>query len=91
MGGTSDEPQPGFDYWLSFRGQGEYQDPEINLNGRRERAKGNMTDILTSAAGDFIRDNEARPFCLYLSHKAVHSPFVPPERHAGLFEGLTIH
>jgi N-acetylglucosamine-6-sulfatase len=27
---------------------------------------------------------------MYLSHKAVHSPFQPPERHAGLFAGLAV-
>jgi N-acetylglucosamine-6-sulfatase len=90
MGGSSDAPQPGFDHWLSFRGQGEYQDPEINLNGVRQRVKGNMTDILTQAAAQFIRENAARPFCVYLSHKAVHAPFQPPERHAHLFEGLSV-
>lgn len=88
MGGASDAPQPGFDHWLSFRGQGEYQDPEINLNGVRQRVPGNMTDILTQAAARFIRENASRPFCVYLSHKAVHAPFQPPERHARLFEGL---
>ncbi|MGH9661594.1 MAG: sulfatase-like hydrolase/transferase, partial [Bryobacteraceae bacterium] len=29
MGGASDEPRPGFDHWVSFRGQGEYRNPEI--------------------------------------------------------------
>ena len=43
MGGASDEPQPGFHQWVSFRGQGEYQDPEFNRNGAREKQKGNMT------------------------------------------------
>jgi N-acetylglucosamine-6-sulfatase len=90
MGGDSDDPQAGFDHWLSFRGQGEYENPEVNRNGARERARGNMTDILTEEAERFIRDNAARPFCLYLSHKAVHSPFQPPERHAGLFAGLPV-
>ncbi|HEX6192269.1 MAG TPA: sulfatase-like hydrolase/transferase, partial [Chitinophagaceae bacterium] len=27
MGNSDDMPQPGFDYWLSFRGQGVYNDP----------------------------------------------------------------
>ncbi|MEX2264839.1 MAG: sulfatase [Bryobacteraceae bacterium] len=90
MGGSGDEPQPGFHHWLSFRGQGEYENPELNINGLRQRAKGNTTDILTGAAVQFMRENASRPFCLYLSHKAVHSPFQPPERHARLFEGLTV-
>lgn len=90
MGGDSDEPQPGFDEWLSFRGQGEYADPEINRNGTREKRKGYTTEVLTDAARGFIRANVSRPFCLYLSHKAVHAPFQPLERHAKLFEGLTV-
>ncbi len=90
MGGAGDEPQPGFDHWLSFRGQGEYQNPEINLNGVRQRAQGNMTGILTGAALRFMGENASRPFCLYLSHKAVHSPFQPLEQHSRLFEGLTV-
>jgi len=90
MGGDSDAPQPGFDHWFSFRGQGEYSNPEVNIDGARQKAQGNMTDILTSDARRFIRENRSRPFCVYLSHKAVHSPFVPPERHAKLFENMMV-
>jgi N-acetylglucosamine-6-sulfatase len=89
MGGDTDEPQPGFDHWLSFRGQGEYENPEMNRNGVRGRQQGNISDILTHEAGQFIRQNSSRPFCVYLSHKAVHSPFQPPARHANLFAGMT--
>jgi N-acetylglucosamine-6-sulfatase len=85
MGGSTDEPQPGFSHWLSFRGQGEYENPHINRNGVRERARGNMTDVLTGEAARFIRENASRPFCLYLSHKAVHAFFEPPKRYAGIF------
>ncbi|MBI3209574.1 MAG: sulfatase [Candidatus Solibacter usitatus] len=90
MGGVSDAPQAGFDHWLSFRGQGEYENPEINRNGTRLRAQGNMTDILTGEARQFIRDNASQPFCVYLSHKAVHAPFRAPDRHTRLFEGLAM-
>lgn len=90
MGGDSDEPQPGFHQWLSFRGQGEYADPEINHYGTREKRKGYTTEVLTIEATKFIADNASRPFCLYLSHKAVHSPFQPLEKHANLFRGLTV-
>jgi N-acetylglucosamine-6-sulfatase len=50
MGGDSDEPQPGFHEWLSFRGQGEYADPQINRNGVREKRKGYTTEVLTNEA-----------------------------------------
>ena len=88
MGGAGDEPRPGFDHWLSFRGQGEYENPELNINGVRRRVSGNTTDILTDSALRFMRENAARPNFVYLAHKAVHAPFVAPQRHAHLFEGL---
>ena len=88
MGGDSDAPQPGFDQWISFRGQGEYYNPTINRNGVSEKINGYMGDVLTGEARRFIRDNASRPFCLYLSHKAVHYPFQPPKQHANLWAGL---
>ena len=84
MGGGSDEALPGFDDWISFRGQGDFFDPLINFNGDRRRVKGYVTDILTEEAGRFIRDNATRPFFLYLSHKAVHHDFQPAPRHRDL-------
>lgn len=89
MGGDGDDPQPGFHDWLSFRGQGEYVDAEVNHNGNRSKRKGYLTEVLTNEAASFIQANKDKPFCLYLSHKAVHAPFQPLERHAGLFKGMT--
>jgi arylsulfatase A-like enzyme len=85
MGGASDKPQPGFDHWVSFLGQGQYFDPEINVNGTRRKTPGYITDILTEEALRFLRDNSSRPFFLYLSHKAVHYPFEPAPRHRDLY------
>jgi N-acetylglucosamine-6-sulfatase len=85
MGGASDEPRPGFDRWVSFRGQGTYNDPTINFDGKRRQVKGYTTDILTEEALRFIGQNRSRPFLLYLSHKAVHGPFTPAKRHKHLY------
>ncbi len=90
MGGDSDAPQPGFDHWVSFRGQGDYRNPRINRNGSSSQVDGYMTSILTSEATRFIRDNASQPFCLYLSHKAIHYPFQPHPRHANFFQGLPV-
>ncbi|MBN2308947.1 MAG: sulfatase-like hydrolase/transferase, partial [Candidatus Hydrogenedentes bacterium] len=79
------EPRPGFDYWLSFRGQGQYLNPELNENGRAFRAEGYMTDLLTRYAVDWIEQPRDKPFCLLLWHKAVHGPFTPADRHANAF------
>lgn len=81
----SDMPQPGFDRWIAFRGQGEYLDPELNFGGSRRKIKGYITDILTEEAIRFIRQSGDQPFVLYLSHKAVHFDFVVAERHRGLY------
>ncbi|MFO7973347.1 MAG: sulfatase-like hydrolase/transferase [Candidatus Hydrogenedentota bacterium] len=78
-------PRPGFDYWLSFRGQGRYMNPELNQNGQDFKAEGYMTDILTEYAVDWLKRDREKPFCLTLSHKAVHGPFTPAPRHANAF------
>jgi N-acetylglucosamine-6-sulfatase len=88
MGADSDAPQPGFDRWVSFRGQGTYQPSQngLNVDGRPVPQRGYITDELTEYALDWLRQRQAdRPFFLYLSHKAVHSEFVPAERHRGRY------
>lgn len=83
MGSAHDNPRPGFDYWLSFRGQGKYypdsENYTINENGKRIPQDGYITTLLTRRAVDFLeRQKESdKPFFLYLSHKAVHGPFTP--------------
>ncbi|NND69782.1 MAG: sulfatase-like hydrolase/transferase, partial [Halioglobus sp.] len=80
MGGNS-EPRPGFDHWLALPGQGEYEDPVFNINGKEEIIAGYNTDLLTDAAIDFIDRGAERPFYLHLGYKAVHAPFLPAPRH----------
>ena len=38
--GVDDSPRPGFDDWLSVKGQGRYMDPPLNDNGRVVEGKG---------------------------------------------------
>jgi N-acetylglucosamine-6-sulfatase len=94
MGEHDDAPQPGFDRWVSFRGQGVYTDPELNIDGVRQKLPGYTTDILTGQALDWIREHRRaaapRPFFLVLSHKAVHAEFVPAPRHQGRYAAVTI-
>jgi N-acetylglucosamine-6-sulfatase len=85
----SDMPRPGFDQWVSFRGQGVYVDPLLNVNGTRRQVKGYTTDLLTDHALEWLRsvrrNDPNRPFFLYLAHKAVHAEFQPAPRHAGRY------
>lgn len=89
MGGEGDDPQRGFDHWVSFRGQGTYLPSRngLNVNGKRVAQKGYITDELTDYAVDWLDGRKGnKPFMLYLSHKAVHSEFIPAERHQGRYK-----
>lgn len=88
MGHDADDPQPGFDHWVSFRGQGSYLPSKngLNVNGKRAPQKGYITDELTDYALEWLDGTpRSQPYFLYLSHKAVHGDFIPAERHKGLF------
>ncbi|MCI0516719.1 MAG: sulfatase-like hydrolase/transferase [Woeseiaceae bacterium] len=104
--GNDDAPRPGFDTWVSFKGQGQYLDPEISENGRTATVRGYITDIRNARAVEFVQRPRSNPFLLYLSHKAVHpnirqlddgsvvpidgEMFVPPDRHRQLLAGVTV-
>jgi N-acetylglucosamine-6-sulfatase len=94
MGNTGDQPQPGFNKWVSFRGQGTYLPSKngLNVDGQHVPQKGYITDELTDYALDWLNTVPAdQPYFLYLSHKAVHADFVPPERHKGEYAKETFH
>ena len=91
MGHDNDEPRKGFNHWVSFKGQGTYFDPELNLNGSRKSFKGYTTDILADQALEWLKTRtDEDPFLLYLSFKAVHYPFQPAPRHHGRYEDKAI-
>jgi arylsulfatase A len=80
-----DEPQRspnahGFQEALTFAGgalpRGQYFDPQLLHNGKKERFEGYCMDIFTDAAIAFIRQNRDRPFFLYLPANLVHVPLV---------------
>ena len=101
--GVDDAPRPGFDRWVSFKGQGTYHNPELNVDGKPLKASGYTTDILTDYSVEFLKRRHERPFLLYLAHKAIHPEltqyadgsvsdpggglFLPAERHQALYAG----
>jgi len=86
MGEGNDEPRPGFDYWMSHQGQGNYFDTTFNINGKRELLKGYITHRITEKAVDWIKKPHAKPYCLVVGHKAPHGPFVPEPKCAKAFD-----
>jgi N-acetylglucosamine-6-sulfatase len=75
---------------VSFKGQGVYQDPMMNFDGKAVKAPGYMTDILNSNAVAFVEKEHTKPFVLYLAHKAVHGPFTPADRHKDLYANAKV-
>ena len=88
MGGSTAAPRPGFDRWVSFRGQGTYlPSPNgLNVDGQRVPQQGYLTDEITDYCIDWLNSRTGeRPFFIYLSHKAVHAHFTAAERHQGRY------
>ncbi|MGF7170545.1 arylsulfatase A-like enzyme [Sphingobium xanthum] len=106
MGDDTDAPRPGFDRWVSFKGQGTYfptdllspqqlasgERQTLNVDGQVIKRSGYITDELTDYAMDWLEKGRdpSKPFFLYLSHKAVHSDAVPPERYKDQYADLDI-
>lgn len=103
--GNDDSARPGFDYWVSMKGQGTSFDPVLNVNGERSRFSGHTTDVLNRKAVEFLQQAR-RPFCLYVAHKALHpeltqrddgsitdptaARFLPATRHEKLYSDAAI-
>ncbi len=99
MGSSDDNPRRGWDYWVSFRGQGNYfpklrngKIAQLNVNGKRAPQTKYITDELTDYAIDWLksRKDTKQPWLLYLSHKAVHHDFSPAPRHKGKYAHVKI-
>lgn len=93
MGGDSDEPRPGFNQWVSFKGQGVYYNPELNINGKRVKYSDSayVTEVLTDLSIDWLKKQKKdQPFFMYLSHKAVHAEFQPAKRDKGRYSDIQI-
>lgn len=88
MGDEGDAPQPGFDRWVSFKGQGSYLPTAdgLNVDGSKVPQHGYITDELTEYALDWIgKRDRSKPWFMHLAHKAVHAEFIPAPRHAGRY------
>ncbi|MDR7154309.1 arylsulfatase A-like enzyme [Sphingobium xenophagum] len=106
MGFDTDAPREGFDKWVSFKGQGTYFPTELlsperlaagkrqtlNVDGDVVKRTGYITDELTDYAMNWLEKGRdtSKPFFLYLSHKAVHSDPLPPERYKTQYSNLDI-
>jgi N-acetylglucosamine-6-sulfatase len=79
----------GVDEFVTFtvrEGQGQYWDCPLIVNGKETEPKSPyITEELTDRALDYLSRPRQAPFCLYLSHKAVHHDWSPPPDLADLY------
>jgi len=92
MGEENDEPRPGFNWFVTHKGQGKYFDTEFNLNGqRREVVPGYYTHVVTDMAAEWLnRPRGERPWLLMLGHKAPHSFYFPEPKHEHMFDAVRV-
>ena len=88
MGENNDEKRPGFDYFVTHKGQGKYFDTEFNVDGERKVLPGYYTTVVTDLAENWIRREAPgdKPFLLMLGHKAPHSFYVPEPKYEHSFD-----
>jgi arylsulfatase A-like enzyme len=92
MGEENDEKRPGFDYFVTHKGQGKYFDTEFNVDGERKVLPGYYTHVVTDLAEKWIRKSAAgdKPFLLMLGHKAPHSFYFPEPKYEHAFDKVDI-
>lgn len=93
MGENNDEPRPGFDYFVTHKGQGKYFGTEFNFNGeRRETPNAYYTTEVTDIALDWLGkpERQQKPWALCLGHKAPHSFYTPEEKYTHSFDSVRV-
>lgn len=91
MGEDNDEKRPGFDYFVTHKGQGKYYDTEFNVDGNRRVIPGYYTHVVTDLALDWLRARKAdQPFLLMLGHKAPHSFYTPEPKYTNAFQNVRV-
>ena len=90
MGEENDAPRPGFDHFVTHKGQGKYFDTEFAINGERKVLPGYYTHVVTQLAEDWLTRKREKPFLLMLGHKAPHSFYAPEEKYAHSFDDVKI-
>ena len=92
MGENNDEPRPGFNWFVTHKGQGKYFDTEFCINGtKREVLSGYYTTVVTDMAEEWLkRPRDGKPWCLMIGHKAPHSFYFPEEKYKQSFDSVRV-
>ncbi len=92
MGEDNDEPRPGFDWFVTHKGQGKYFDTAFNINGQGAKVvEGYYTHVVTDMAIDWLeKDHGDKPWCLMIGQKAPHSFYFPEPKYEHAFDDVKV-
>jgi arylsulfatase A-like enzyme len=92
MGEENDQKRPGFDYFVTHKGQGKYFDTEFNVDGKRQVIPGYYTHVVTDLVEAWLKQAATadKPFLLMLGHKAPHSFYFPEAKYEHAFDDVKI-
>ena len=90
MGEENDEKRPGFDYFVTHKGQGKYFDTEFNVDGKRATLPGYYTHVVTDMAEAWLKKPHSKPWLMMLGHKAPHSFYFPEKKHEHAFDHVDV-
>ncbi len=92
MGENNDAPRPGFDWFITHKGQGKYFDTEWNVNGERtETPMGYYTHVVTDYAIDWLKKRQTgKPWALCIGQKAPHSFYLPEQKYMHAFDNVRV-
>lgn len=100
MGEENDDVRPGFDHFVTHRGQGKYFDTEFRIHGgERKVIPGYYTTVVTDLALDWLKSQSpqtnpptatANPWALMIGHKAPHSFYIPEPKYEHAFDDVAI-
>lgn len=92
MGENNDQPRPGFNWFVTHKGQGKYFDTEWNVNGAGGKViPGYYTHTVTELAEEWLkRDHSGKPWLLMVGHKAPHSFYFPEPKYSNSFDNVWI-
>ncbi len=92
MGEDNDEPRPGFDRFVTHKGQGKYFDTEWSLHGKERKViKGYYTTVVTDLAMEWLKQqNSDKPWCAFIGHKAPHSFYTPEPKYEHAFDDVRV-
>ena len=80
----------GFNYWEILPAQGDYYNPMfIHMDGTRSADSGYVTRIITDKAIEWMEQEHAKPFALFIHHKACHRAWLPALEDLQLYEDKT--